>query len=311
MSGGPVSASLTLPLGGLMLSARVDGAPLSLTVDGDPAATLDIGPEGVRWTLSGQVGLRADPEVLPAASGGASVSLRLRAVTVRIADGVPALDLAGTVTVGGLPSAGPVSLDFDLIAGRQGLTGSAHSTAGPVSYSLGWSGAGGPFPDSIDVSMPFTPPLPAVPGVHQPPAVGRSLVRARLTHQADGYHGTVAVESGEEGVLSDTDPGVAGAAVLVTATFGDADPSAADPDAAELAALVAAADRLTSAIDSQGQTKVTGIRFDPAVPGRARIDYRAELSCRIRSAILTADTLSPMRVRCATPCWTTPPGHPG
>ncbi|MGW4896231.1 hypothetical protein ACWEQL_28845 [Kitasatospora sp. NPDC004240] len=295
VTGGPTSARLTLPLTGLVLSARVEGAPAALRVDGAAVAVVDIDQKGVRWAVSGQAGLTPDPEVLHAAPGGAAVSLRIRTAALRIVDGAPALDLAGTVTVSGLPSTRPLDLDFILVCGRQGFTGSVSDTAGPVDYGLGWSGTGGPFPDSIDVSTPFTPPLTAGPDVGQRVA-GHSVVRARLVHGVDGYHGTVAVESGADGILSGTDAGVAAAAVLATASVGATTRSTADPEAVELAALVATAKGFTSALDSQGRTRVTGVRFDPLTPGRARIDYQAELSCRIRSAVLDARTVSPMRV---------------
>ena len=294
VSGSPTSAKLKLPLTGLVLTAQVDGTATSLTVDGTSVATLDISPENLQWGLSGQTALTPDPAVLRAAPGGAAVSLKLRTVALHIVDGAPALDLVGTVTVDGLPSAGPLDLDFTLVAGPRGFTSSAHSSTGPVSYSLGWSGAGGLFPDSIDVSTPFTPPQLNVPDVV--PDVGRSVVRARLVHDAGGYHGTIAVESGDEGVLSYPDLGVATAAVLVTATVGDTAPAAADPNAAELAALAATAKHFITTTDGPHLARVTGVRFETATPGRARIDYRAELSCEIQSAVVQAKTVSPMRV---------------
>ncbi|MEV0912658.1 hypothetical protein [Streptomyces hokutonensis] len=238
--------------------------------------------------------LTPDAAIIRAASGGAAVSLKLRTAAIRIVDGAPALDLGGTVTVGALPSTGPLDMDFTLVAGPRDFAGSAGSTAGPVRYSLGWSGAGGLFPDSIDVSTPYAPPQLNVPDVV--PDIGRSVVRCRLVHETGGYHGTIAVESGEEGVLSYPDPGVAAAAVLVTATVGDTAPAAADPNAAELAALAQTASQFITTTGGPHLTRVTGVRFDPATPGRARIDYRAELSCAIESAIVQAKTVSPMRV---------------
>ncbi|MGW4147085.1 hypothetical protein [Streptomyces albogriseolus] len=293
VSGNLTSARLTLPLSGLILSAQVEGAVMSLKAVGAPVATLDIGPEGSRWMLSGPVVLTPDAVVLRSASGGAAVSLKLRTAAMRVADGALALDLAGIVTVGGLPSADPLDLDFTLVTSPRGFAGSAGSAVGPMSYSLGWSGNGGLFPDSIDVSTPFTPPQLNDPDVV--PDVGHSVVRARLKHDAGGYRGTISVESGEEGVLSYHDPGVAAAAVLVTATVGDTAPSA-DPNAVELAALAATAKHFITTTGGPHLARVTGVRFDPATPGRARIDYRAELSCEIQSAIVQAKTAAPMRV---------------
>ncbi|WUS62031.1 hypothetical protein OG618_00575 [Kitasatospora sp. NBC_01246] len=309
-SGGPASARLTLPLTGLVFAGQADGTALSLTVAGPAVATVDIDPKGVHWALTGPVDgtatLTPAPAVVHAASGGTTVSLGLTTAALRIADGAPAFELAGTVTVGGLPSAGPVPLDFALTVGRPGFAGGVNATTGPVDYSLCWSGAGGPFPDSIDVSTPFNPPPTVVAGV-APATAGRSVVRARLVHDAGGYHGTVAVESGEDGVLWDADPYLAAAAVLVTATVGGTAPVAKDHDVAALASLAAEARLLVGGTGagtgilpegagSHGRTTVTAVRFDPATPGLARIDYRAELDCRIRSTILTAGTVSPMRV---------------
>ncbi|MFE2722195.1 hypothetical protein [Kitasatospora sp. NPDC059327] len=311
-SGGPASARLTLPLTGLVFGGQADGTPVSLTVTGPAVATVDIDPKGVRWALGGPVGgaatvaLTPAPALLHASPGGTAVSLGLTSAALRLADGAPAFELAGTVTVGGLPSAAPVPLDFALTVGRPGFAGGVSATAGPVHYSLGWSGAGGPFPDSIDVSTPFALPSTAVVGVAAP-TVGRSVVRARLAHDTGGYRGTVAVESGEDGVLADTDTGLAAAAVLVTATAADTEPVAKGSDLAALTALAAEARTLVGGTGadtgilppgpgSHGRTTVTAVRFDPATPGRARIDYRAELDCRIRSTILTAGTVAPMRV---------------
>ncbi|MFB7454320.1 hypothetical protein [Streptomyces sp. NPDC056194] len=292
VGGNATSARVTLPLTGLVLTAHVEGA--SLTVNGAPVVTLEIGPKGLDWTLSGPIVLTPDSGAVTAGPGGAAVSLTLLTAALRIVDGAPALGLTGAVTVGGLPSAGPPDLRFTLVVGPRGVTGSADRTVGPVNVSLGWSEAGGLLPSSIDVSTPFTPPRLDVPDAV--PDVGRSVVRARLARDTGGYHGTIAVESGEEGVLSYPDPGVAAAAVLVTATVGDTAPAATDPNAAELAALAATARHFITTTDGPHLTRVIGVRFDPATPGRARIDYRAELSCEIQSAIVRAKTVSPMRV---------------
>jgi hypothetical protein len=294
-AGDGTHAHLTVPLQGASLSVATDAGATTVTAVGAPTLELDIGPAGVRWSASGPIELQAGPAHLPL-PGPVPVALDIDRATLAIADGDLALGVTGTVQVDGIPSLpGPLSLPFEVHAGREGFTGSARGDVGSASFTVGWSQERDPFPSTIDVATPFTPPdAGAISGAAV--TTGTSRVRVRLTRGVGGYAATIAVESGDDGVLSSNEPRVAALAVLVTATAGDTDAAPGTADAAEVAPLIATAAVLGTAMGSQGQARVTAVRFDTGNPDQVRVDYDAELYCAINAGILQATTPSPMRV---------------
>ncbi|MBD2894610.1 hypothetical protein amrb99_35360 [Actinomadura sp. RB99] len=294
VTGGAMNARLAIPLQGAESSAALAGNAVTLTAVNGPTLTLDISTAGIRWSAPGPIEFQASPAHL-ALPGPVSVALTIAAVMINVSDDALSLEVRGTLQVDGIPSSGTLDIPFTAYADHEGFGGSARGQAGPAAFALGWSQAHDPFPTSIDIAVPFSPPdASGISGAVVD--AGASMVRTRLVRGPGGYGATIAIESGDDGVLSSHDERIAALAVLATATAGDTAAAPYPPDAAELAPLMATAALLGTALGGTGSARVTAVRFDLATPHRAQVDYEADLSCAIDAGILKAATASPMRV---------------
>ncbi|MFI1508125.1 hypothetical protein [Streptomyces sp. NPDC020597] len=309
VAGDASRATLTVPLAGVLLASAVAGQAVTVKSGPSPSSpsaraaepTLEVSAQGVRWSGPGEVALTMSPGSfeLP---GPVRVTLRIDSVTLSFPGSEPEVEVGGVLVVGGVPGCGSLSLPFAVRGGRSGFNGGAGTAghaahagaaAGPVTYSLGWSQAGDPFPTSIDLATAF--PLPPTAGVISVPVdAGATRVRVRLARGPSGYDGTVVLEGGDTGILSSGDTRAAALGVLATATAGDTSEAAGRPGLAELGALIATAQALGTGFGTSGRAKVTGVRF--AAPGTARVDYEAELCCAVHAMFLDAHTVAPLRV---------------
>ncbi|MFE4422054.1 hypothetical protein [Streptomyces sp. NPDC056817] len=290
--GSATDAHLVLPLRGAAFSAAVAGAHLDISVVDDLDLTIDITAAGVRWSLPRPVELKVGPSNLTL-PGPVPVTMEIATVTMAVEHGSPTLVVSGMLHLDNIPSSlGRLSTPFEVRSDRHGFSGALRQ-AGPVALTLGWSQAQDPFPSSIDITNPFS--VPDISGILDAAVnAGDARVRTRLVRTSGGYAATVAVESGDHGIVSSNDRRIAALAVLATAAAADTQPADGRPTA-ELVPLLATAALLGAALRGTGRARVTAVRFDSATR-QARIDYDADLSCAIDTEILKARTTSPMHV---------------